>query len=166
MQIKKIASSRAASLSDSDKSLRIPRKKRDEAGVLSSKKSPKRAHSRNHCIQRYCVIYKKSVMPERKYTSHSAKYCTGVHTNRPINYGMEGPMGSSTDAVKHYNKSEHKLKRVLKTLKKQNKIIYSIAKKSGSRRDIKKIRANYSKKTSDCSSDDSDSGSSLSSDSS
>ena len=105
------------SLSDSDESVRILRKKRPNTGVLRSKKFPKRAHSRHHGIHCYCVLFKKAGMPERKYTLHSAKGCTGVHTNRPIKYGMVGHMGSSTDAVKQYNKPENKYNKELESLK-------------------------------------------------
>ena len=77
-------------------------------------------------------------------------------------------MGSRTDDVKHYKKSEKKWKKDLKALKKHNNMLYSITNKSGSRREIKKtnkIRANASKKSSDSSSDYSDSNSSLARDS-
>ena len=47
-------------------------------------------------------------MPERRYTSHSTKDYYGVITNRPIKDGLVGPMGSRTDAVKQYKKSEKK----------------------------------------------------------
>ena len=75
-------------------------------------------------------------------------------------------MGSRTDAVKQYKKSEKKWKKELKSIKKQKNMLYSISKKSGSRREInniKKIRAKYSKKTCEYSIDDSDSDSSLAS---
>ena len=157
VQINNIASAVSASLYDRDESMRIPMKKNSKPGVLRSNKSPKRAHSRHHGIQRYCVLCNKSGMPERKYTSYSAKYCTGVHNNRTIKDGMGRPMGSRTDAVKQYNNSENKWNKELKALKKYNKMIYIIVNKSGSRRDIKKIRGKYYKKTSDSSSDDLDS---------
>ena len=48
-QIKKIASARAASLSDSDKFLRIQRKKKARTGILCSNKPQKKAH-KNHGI--------------------------------------------------------------------------------------------------------------------
>ena len=82
-----------------------------------------------------------------------------MRTNRSINDGMGGPVRSRTDAVKQYNKSEKKWKKDLKYLKKKNKMLYSIAKKSGSRCEIKntkKIRSTASKKSSNSSSDDSD----------
>ena len=59
LQIKRIASARAASLSESNKSMKILRKKKDKTGVSRSNKSPKRVHNRHHGIQRYCVICKK-----------------------------------------------------------------------------------------------------------
>ena len=70
-QINNIASARAASISYSNESARIPREKRSSTGVLPSNKPQKRAHNL-HSIQLYCVLCKKSVMPERKYMSHSA----------------------------------------------------------------------------------------------
>ena len=67
----------------------------------------------------------------------------------------------SKNAVKQYKKSENKWKKELKDLKKQNKMLYSIANKSCLRREIKKIREKAYKKSSDSSSDDSDSDSLL-----
>ena len=49
-------------------------------------------------------------------------------------------MVSRTNYVQQYKKSENKWKKELKALKKQNKIMYSISNKYGSRREIKKIR--------------------------
>ena len=88
MNIKKIASAREASLSDSDESVRITRRKKTNTGVLISKKSPIRAHDRPHGAQRYCVLCKKSGISERKYESHSSKDCTGVRTNQSIKEGL------------------------------------------------------------------------------
>ena len=65
--------------------------------------------------------------------------------------------------MKQYKKSE-KWKKDLKALKKQNKMLYRIPKKSGLRcetKNIKNIRAKASKKGSDSSSDDSESDSLL-----
>ena len=72
VQMKNIAYDRAASLSNRDETLRIPRKKKAKNGVFRSNKSPKRDHSRHHGIHCYCVLFKKAEIPERKYTSHSA----------------------------------------------------------------------------------------------
>ena len=55
-----------------------------------------------------------------------------------------------------------KCKKELKDLNKQNKMLYSIAKKPGSRLEIKKTRAKDSKKTSESSSGDLESNSFLS----
>ena len=88
--------------------------------------------------------------------SHSADDCTGIRTNRTIKYGMGGSVGSRDDTVKQYNKSEI-CKKELKAFKKQNNMIYSIARKSGVRRDIKninKIRSKASKRISISSRDD------------
>ena len=53
---------------------------------------------------------------------------------------MGGSLGNKADAVKHYKKSEHKWMKYLKDLNKQNKILYSIAKKSVSLCELKKIK--------------------------
>ena len=86
--------------------------------------------------------------------------------------GLGGPMGSRDEAMKQYKKSGSKWKKELADLKKQNKMLYSIAKKSGSSREvkkIKKIRNKASKRRCDdsrnSSSDKSDSNYSLSGDS-
>ena len=78
--------------------------------------------------------------------------CSG---QRSIKEVLGGALGNRDDVVKHDKKSEHKWKKELKYLKKQNKILYSIAKKSGSRHELKKIKnikANASKKCSNYSS--------------
>ena len=106
VHIKRIASARADSLSDSNESVKILRRKRASNGVLSSNKSPRRAHYRHHGAHRYCVLFKKSGMSERKYESYSSEDCTGVRTKRSIKYGIEGPIGGRTHDVKQHKKSE------------------------------------------------------------
>ena len=49
-------------------------------------------------------------------------------------------MGSRDEDVKQYKKSKNKRKKELKDLKNQNKMLYSIAKKTGLRREINKIK--------------------------
>ena len=69
-----------------------------------------------------------------------------MHTNRTINDEMGGYVVSRADTMKQYKKSENKWKK-----QNQNKIIYNISNKFGSRRkfkNIKKIWAKDSKK--DC----------------
>ena len=53
---------------------------------------------------------------------------------------MGGAIVNRDDAVKHYKKSEQKLRKELKALTNQNKIIFRIAKKSGSCRELNKIK--------------------------
>ena len=103
--IKKIASARAASLSDSNESVRIPRRKKAKTGVLNSHKTPRRAHNRHHGTHRYYILCKKSGMPERKYMSHITHDCTGMRTKRPIKDGMGRPAGSRKNGVQQHRKS-------------------------------------------------------------
>ena len=97
--IKNIDSDRAASLSNSDESARIPRRNKAKTGVLRSNKYPRKAHDRHHGVHRYCVLCKKAGMPGQNYLLHSAEDCTGVRTKRLIKDGMGGHMGSNTNAV-------------------------------------------------------------------
>ena len=99
VHIKKIASERAASISNSAKSVNIPKRKKDKTGVLSSNKSIRRANDRHHGAQRYCVLCKKVGMPERKYASHSSKDFTDTRTKYSIKYGMGVTIGSRTHDV-------------------------------------------------------------------
>ena len=134
--------------------------KKARTGVLRSNKPQKKAHN-HHIIQSYCVLFKKAGMPHRKCMLHSAKDCMCASANRTIKGGMVVSVGSSTDTVKQYKKSENKWKKELKALKKQKNMLYSIAKKSRLRREIRTIQAKSSKKgrhsSSVSPSDDSDS---------
>ena len=72
-----------------------------------------------------------------------------MHTNRTIKDGVGISLVSRADTLKQYKKSENKWKKELKYLKNKNKMLYIISKKSGSHREIKKIkkiRAKDSKK--------------------
>ena len=106
VHIKNISYERSASLSNSDESVRIPRRKKAKTGILNSHKSPRRTHNRHHGSQRYCVLYKKSEMPERKYALHSTKDFNDVHTKLSIKDEMGGPIGSRIRAVQQHKKSE------------------------------------------------------------
>ena len=101
--------------------------------------------------------------PEQNYMLHSSEKLFGKCPNQQsINEVLGGALVNRANSVNRYRKSEKKLKRDLKALKKKNKILYSISKKSGSCRElknIKDIRFKYSKKRSYSSSDSSSSGS-------
>ena len=139
-QIKKIASDRASYLSDNDRFVRIPRKKKSRTGFLRNNKGPNNRAPKHNVTQRYCVLCKKAGNHEKEYMSHSDEECFGKCSNqKKIKYGLGRPMRSRSESVKQYKNSESKWKKEFNTLKKQNKISYSIAKTSGSRREIKKI---------------------------
>ena len=124
--------------------------KKTNTGVSNSHNSTRRSHDRHHGAQRYCVIFKKAGFPEHKYMLHSTEDCNGVRTNRSIKDEIGGPVRIRTHAVQQHKKSENKWKKELKSLKKQNNMLYSIAKKLGSRREIQeinKIRKESSKET-------------------
>ena len=79
------------------------------------------------------MLCKNEVIHERNYMSHSGEDFTCMLTNRTIYDGMGGSVGSRANTVKQYKKSE-KWKKELKSLRKQNKMLYTIVNKSGSRR--------------------------------
>ena len=78
--------------------------------------------------------------------SHSFEYCLGMCTNPAIKNVRRVYVGSRDDTVKQYKKSEKKWNKELKALKKQNKMLYSIAKKSVQCRESKNISSKDSKK--------------------
>ena len=121
---KKIASARAASLSDRKKSARITRRNKARTGVSNSHKTPRRAHDRHHGTHRYCILYKKSGMTKRKYMSHSTEDWAGMCTNHHIKDGMGGPDGSRNHAVQQQKKLEKIGRRILRTSRKKQNAIY------------------------------------------
>ena len=66
-QIKNIATSRSASHSDSDESIRVPHKKKASTGVFRKQQG---GDPKQHGVQRHCVLYNKALMPEKKYMPH------------------------------------------------------------------------------------------------
>ena len=81
-------------------------------------------------------------MPEQKIMSHSTEDSFVKRSDqKSIKYGLGVPIGSRAEDLKQWKKSEQKWKKEIEALKKQNKIIYSIANKTGSCREIKNIRA-------------------------
>ena len=59
----------------------------------------------------------------------------GIHKGRP-----GGILGNRSTSVNQYYKSEKNWKRDMKSLKKQNKIIFRMTKWSGSRHELNKIK--------------------------
>ena len=95
-------------------------------------------------MQRYCILCKKAGMSEWNYMSHSSEDFFGKRSdNISINYELGRYQWSRSNAVKQCKKSENKWKKELKDLNKKNKLIYSIAKKSGLRCELK-IRSSWS----------------------
>ena len=105
--INKIASAIVDSLSDSDRSVSIMRKKKARlgAGVLCSNRGTKSKEPKNPGIQCHCMIYRKAGIPEREYMSQSDEDCFGKCSDqKPIKDGLGSPMGSRAEAVKQWNK--------------------------------------------------------------
>ena len=113
-----------------------------------------------------CIARRQEFLRKSIYCIVLRTVLASVQTQKTIKDGLGGPMVSRAEAVKQYKKSKIKLKKELKDIKKLKNVLFSIAKKSGSRRDIKKIKkidAKSSRKrcnsSSDSSSDELDSNS-------
>ena len=75
------------------------------------------------------------------YMSHRSENCFVKSSDQQSIKDRLGKYQGNRDyAVNHYKNSEHKWKKKMKALKKQNKILYRIAKKSVSRNELKKIK--------------------------
>ena len=167
-QIKKIDSARSASIPESNKYVRIQRKKKARLGdgVLCSNKGSHNKAPTHHGNHHHCMLFKKAGIPEQKYMPYIDEDCFGKCSNqKTIKDGLGGNMGSRDETVKQYKKYKSKWNKEVKALKNQKRMLFSISNKSGSCRElnnIKNIRAKYSKKRCNSSSDNSDSDSSLS----
>ena len=79
-------------------------------------------------------------MHNRKYMFHKSDKCFGkLSYQQSVKEVMGGYIGNRAESIKNYNKYEHKWKKELKALKKQNKMLYIISKKYSSRRKLKNI---------------------------
>ena len=107
------------------------------------KKTPK-----HHEAQSYCVLCKKTGMPERKYILHSSKNCFGKRYDQHSKYWKEPKLIELMlpRIIRYLNTNG---KKELKSLKKLNKLLYRISKKFSLLRElknIKKIKEKASKK--------------------
>ena len=140
-QIKKLAASKAApSASDIDSIPRVPHKKKVVTSVLPDRNNQGKKISKHKYYQRYCVLCKKSVMPERKFKSHISEECFWRRFyQESIKEGLGKILVNNNKDVKNFQKSKKKCKRELKYIKKQN-YIYSMVMSSSTRCELKKIK--------------------------
>ena len=84
-------------------------------------------------------------MYELKWKYHRSENFFGDRSKQTsVKEELGGPIGNRTDAVSHYHKTEKKWKRNVKSLRKINRMLFSMANKSGSRHYIKNIKAKSS----------------------
>ena len=80
-------------------------------------------------------------MPERKYRLHVSENYFGKRSDqKSVKEGLGEILGNRYTAVNQYQKYENKWRRELKSLKKYNKILFSMAKRLGSRCELKNIK--------------------------
>ena len=57
--------------------------------------------TKHHGAHLYCVLYKNTGMPDRKYMSHISDNCFGKRSDQhSIKYGLGGALVNRSDAVK------------------------------------------------------------------
>ena len=146
-QIKRLVASKAAPAnSEIDMSAMLPRKKKASTGVLSNHNHRGNNPSKNNGAHSYCLLCKKNWMTASKWKLHSSKNCFENFPTRHLSKkGLGGTLGNWAAAVKQYHKSENKCKREVKPIKKYNKMIFSMAKWSGSCHELKKIKKIHAK---------------------
>ena len=118
--IKRLATSKVAPVnSDSDKSVKVTRKKKASTGVLPACNNKVKNTPKYHVAYRHCVMYKKSGMYDCKWKSHTSKTFFGKSSDRAyVKDGLVGTMVNRSNAVNHCQKNEKKCKRELISLKK------------------------------------------------
>ena len=81
------------------------------------------------------MILKKDGMPERNYMSHSSGVCFGKRSDQVyLKWVLGGILVNRVKAFKQFLRVKKNWKRGLKYFKKQNKIIYNMARRTISRR--------------------------------
>ena len=145
--IKRLSTSKADPVnSDRNDSIKVPLKKKARNGVLPDRKQQEKKTPKYHGSQRYCILCKKAVIPESKWKSNSSKKSFVKRSNKEnFKDGLGGALSNRDDAVKHYQKYKKKLKRELKYHKKQTNMLFSMAKNSVTRREIKNTKEITSK---------------------
>ena len=100
-QIKRIVTAKAASHYDSNESIRVLCKKRYINGVTTNRKQQGGKMPKHHGAHLYCVLYKNTGMPDRKYMSHISDNCFGKRSDQhSIKDGLGGALVNRSDAVK------------------------------------------------------------------
>ena len=89
-QIKRIETSRVASHSDSNESIRVPCKKRDRTGVIPNRKQQGENIPNHHGAQCHCILCRKSGIYERKYMLHGYEDCFGKALQPKFHQGWTG----------------------------------------------------------------------------
>ena len=111
-QIKRIASLKAASNYNINKSIRVLNKKRGSNGVITDHKQQGGNMPNHNSAQRYLILFRKAVISEQKYMSHnSGDYLAKCSYHNLIKGELGGPTGSRAEAVKQYKRSNNKWKK-------------------------------------------------------
>ena len=122
-QIKILAASKAVPANYfSNVSAKVTLKNKASTCAIHTRKQQGKKNPNHKGSQRYCVLCKKTGMPERKYKLYSSENCFGCRSDhKSIKEGLVGILINRNNAVKQYQKSENKWKREMKPLKKQKK---------------------------------------------
>ena len=114
--IKRPATSKSVLVnSDSDDSVKVMSNKKARTSVLLNLKQQVKNTHNHHGSHRYCVICKKTGIPERKWKFNSSENLFGkISYHASVKYRLGGALVNIAYAVNHYQKTEKKWKRELK----------------------------------------------------
>ena len=92
------------------------------------------------------MLYKEAGIPDHKYKSNRSEKCFGRRYDQEYTKeGLRGSLNNRSTAVKKCHKYEKKWRRYMKDIKKQNKMLFRMAKHSGSHCELKNIKKIYAK---------------------
>ena len=103
--MKRLSTSKAAPVnSDSNKSARVPCKKRVSTGILTNSKQQEKNTPKHPGPQCYCMLYKKAGMPEIKYMSNISENCFVERFDQhSVKEGLVVALVNRSYSVNYYN---------------------------------------------------------------
>ena len=103
-QIKSLATSKSVLINSAiDDYISVMHNNKARTGVLPSRKKNGENNPKHHVAQRYWVMFKKSVIPERKYKYHiSESFFGNISDQASIRDRLGGFLGNRSDDAKHY----------------------------------------------------------------
>ena len=113
----------------------VPHKKKNPNPIILIYKT-----TIHHVIQRFCVFCNRDVYPERRYKYHSSEHCNTFLTPDQTKKDIYGYIEKRDVVVKQLRKTEEMIKKQMKSLERQNKILYKMTKTTSYLWELRKIK--------------------------